>query len=119
MKTLWLLILALLIAPAVMAQTGPGSVAVPAPLTLQNAVTADGNGTAVKVQPYGSAQFTVTVSGSATVTFKSRNSSTASYQTAGCYKMSDWSAASTTAATGKFFCPLPGDYDAYPEIPLR
>jgi hypothetical protein len=79
--------------------------------TLQNAVTATGNGTAVVVNRYNTIALQVTISASATVTFEGTVDGT-TYISVPCSDMSSaaGTSATTATATGTYRCSMVGLY---------
>ena len=77
--------------------------------TIQSAVAADGNGTAVTMYEPGNIAFQVTITGKASVNFEGSADGGTTYSAITCMKSgSTAGAVSTTSATGLFFCHVPG-----------
>lgn len=77
--------------------------------TIQSAVAADGNGTAVTMYEPGNIAFQVTITGRASVNFEGSADGGTTYSAITCMKSgSTAGAVSVTTATGLFFCHAPG-----------
>lgn len=99
MKVLWVLVLSFLCTSSVLAIEDMGT-----PVTFQDAATATGSGTAMRVRGYVSVGVQVTISGtSATVTFQG-SSDGSTYDTVSCTATNGGLNTGTATATGLYQC---------------
>lgn len=106
-QMLRILILFLCLTAISFAQTGAGSIQPPASTTLHSAVTADGNGATLNTRIFGAVKLTITITGTATVSFTGRINSLQTFGLRKGVKESDTSSSRVTATTSS------GDYVVY------
>lgn len=83
--------------------------ALPTLTTLQNAATANGNGTALNVDGYGGVIVHISGTFSATINFEATiEDSDAGWEAVEATRLNDRSVGSTTTQTGLYYVPLPG-----------
>jgi hypothetical protein len=112
MKFLRLLLLLLILACPIYAQTGPGALRPPPTSTLLSAVTTDTNSSPLSVRDFGAVNLDVAISGgTVVVTVKARINTAATFRAIGGYSDADGSTVSTITASGSYTFTTAGKED--------